>query len=137
MAEDGLLIKGIAKEHKTYQTPYVALILSAVFASILVGLEFLVTAISVESLLTFVVFAGLIFNTLIFVSVFKFRKTYPVDKYPRYQVWGYPFVPMFAILGLVMLLVATLIESLIPSLIGVGVLVLGYIMHTVIEKNKA
>ena len=136
MAEDGLFFKSVAKNHPKYQTPHISLILSAVFASILVAAEFLIPSISVESLLTFVVFAGLIFNTLIFISLFRFRKTHPVDQYPRYQVWGYPVVPGLAILGLVMLLVATLVESLVPSLIGLGVLILGYMMFTWIELRK-
>lgn len=136
MAQDGLFIEAVAKEHPTYRTPVTALLLSAIFASVLVALEFIFNSISVESLLTFVVFAGLIFNTLIFISLFKFRKTHPIDKYPRYQVWGYPYVPIFAIVGLVMLLVATLIESLLPSLIGVGVLIVGYLIYTLIEFKK-
>jgi APA family basic amino acid/polyamine antiporter len=136
MAEDGLFFKSVAKNHPKYQTPHISLILSAVFASILVAAEFLISSISVESLLTFVVFAGLIFNTLIFISLFKFRKTHPVEQYPRYQVWGYPVVPGLAILGLVMLLVATLLESLVPSLIGLGVLILGYMIFTWIELRK-
>jgi APA family basic amino acid/polyamine antiporter len=136
MAEDGLFFKSVAKNHPKYQTPHISLILSAVFASVLVASEFLIPSISVESLLTFVVFAGLIFNTLIFISLFKFRKTHPVDQYPRYQVWGYPVVPGLAILGLVMLLVATLVESLVPSLIGLGVLILGYMIFTWIELRK-
>lgn len=136
MAEDGLFFKRVAKNHPKYQTPHISLILSAVFASVLVAAEFLIPSISIESLLTFVVFAGLIFNTLIFISLFKFRKTHPVDQYPRYQVWGYPVVPGLAILGLVMLLVATLVESLVPSLIGLGVLILGYMIFTWIELRK-
>jgi len=45
-------------------------------------------------------------------------------------------VPGLAILGLVMLLVATLLESLVPSLIGLGVLILGYMIFTWIELRK-
>ncbi|MDY0294893.1 MAG: amino acid permease [Acholeplasmataceae bacterium] len=135
MAQDGMFFKQVAKEHKKYQTPYIALILSALFASILVALEFLITSISVESLLTFVVFAGLIFNTLIFISLFKFRKTHPITEYPRYQVWGYPYVPGLAIFGLLMLLIATLIESFVPSMIGIGVLIVGYFMYTFFDKK--
>lgn len=136
MAEDGLFFKAIAKEHPKYHTPVLALMLSAVFAGLLVLIEFLFASISIESLLTFVVFAGLIFNTLILISLFKFRKTHPIDQHPRYLVWGYPYVPIIAILGLIMLLVATLIQSLLPSLIGVGVLVIGYLVYMIIERNK-
>ena len=137
MAQDGLFIKAIAKEHPKYKTPVVALLVSAAFALVLVGLEFIFTQISVESLLTFVVFAGLIFNTMILFSVFIFRRTHPVEKYERYQVWGYPYVPAIAIFGLVMLLVATLIESWLPSLIGAGVLALGYVVYMFIDSKKS
>ncbi len=136
MAQDGLFIKSMAIEHKRYKTPIIALILSAVFSILLVLLELFFNIITVESLLTFVVFAGLIFNTMIIFSLFKFRKTHPVKDYPRYMVWGYPIVPGLAILGLVMLLIATLIQSFIPSLIGIGVLVIGYFVYAMIENKR-
>jgi APA family basic amino acid/polyamine antiporter len=123
MAKDHLLFKVFAKENKRYQTPVYTLILSAAMAIILIILPF-----DVEALLTFVVFAGLIFNTLIFIALFKFRKTKPVLDYPRYQVWGYPYIPGIAIFGMVLLFIVTLIESFIPSMIGVGVLFIGYVI---------
>jgi APA family basic amino acid/polyamine antiporter len=91
----------------------------------------------INALLTFVVFAGLIFNTLIFISVFLFRKRLPISTYPRYQVIGYPIIPGIAIFGMALLLIATIIESTIPSLIGVLVLILGYVIISLIEKKKA
>jgi APA family basic amino acid/polyamine antiporter len=92
---------------------------------------------NIEQLLTFVVFGGLIFNTLIFISVYIFRIREPHLKRP-YKVWGYPYVPAIAILGMIMLLVATLIQSLVPSLIGLSVLVFGYLIYPIIfKKNKA
>ena len=35
-----------------------------------------------------------------------------------YKTWGYPYVPIIAIIGMVGLFIATLIEDLVPSLIG-------------------
>jgi APA family basic amino acid/polyamine antiporter len=52
-----------------------------------------------------------------------------------YRVWGYPIVPAIAIVGMVILLVTTFINSLIPSLIGLGVLVVGYVVYPFIFKQ--
>jgi basic amino acid/polyamine antiporter, APA family len=82
-----------------------------------------------NALLTFVVFAGLIFNTLIFVSVFLFRKRKPLDAFPRYQTWGYPYVPALAIFGMVMLLISTLVESLVPFAHWIGCLTRCLLTH--------
>jgi basic amino acid/polyamine antiporter, APA family len=128
MAKDETFFPQFAKLDPKYQTPFVAIIGSGVMALILL-------IFNVEQLLTFVVFGGLIFNSLIFFSVFLFRKRNPELERP-YKVWGYPYVPIIAIVGLMGLLVATLIESLVPSLIGFGVLVLGYILYHLFMIRK-
>lgn len=130
MAKDGLFFKVFASESEEYKTPTYALVISAVISSILIAFGF-----DVESLLTFVVFAGLIFNTLIFISVFLFRRRKPLSEFPRYQTWGYPVVPILAIIGMVLLFIATLIESLVPSLIGVAVLIIGYFLIPLFIKE--
>ena len=129
MAEDGLFFKQFATLDKRFKTPLLALAISALMSVLLIVLGF-----DVNALLTFVVFAGLIFNTLIFVSVFLFRKRKPLHEFPRYQTWGYPYVPALAIFGMVMLLISTLIESLVPSLIGFGVLLAAYLLITYVIK---
>ena len=129
MAEDGLFFKQFATLDKRFKTPLLTLAISALMSVLLIVLGF-----DVNELLTFVVFAGLIFNTLIFVSVFLFRKRKPLHEFPRYQTWGYPYVPALAIFGMVMLLISTLIESLLPSLIGFGVLLAAYLLITYVIK---
>lgn len=130
MAKEGLFFKAFANENEDYQTPTYALMISAFISIVLIVLGF-----DVESLLTFVVFAGLIFNTLIFISVFLFRKRLPVQENPRYLTWGYPVVPALAIIGMILLFIATLIESLVPSLIGVLVLIIGYFLIPLFIKE--
>ena len=129
MSEDGLFFKQFASLDQRFKTPYLALVISGVMSILLIILGF-----DVNALLTFVVFAGLIFNTLIFVSVFLFRKRKPLAEFPRYQTWGFPYVPALAIFGMVMLLISTLIESFVPSLIGLGVLVIAYLIITYVVK---
>jgi APA family basic amino acid/polyamine antiporter len=126
MAEDGTMPKLFGHTSK-FGTPDVAILGSVVMASLLLFFD-------VDTLLTFVLLPALVFNTLIFFSVFIFRKTMPKADRP-YRVWGYPVVPAIAILGMVILLVTTFINSLIPSLIGLGVLVVGYVVYPFIFKQ--
>ena len=128
MAEDKTFIKAFSKLHPKYKTPYVSIIGSGLMALLLLFFN-------IEQLLTFVVFGGLIFNTLIFISIFIFRKKNKDLERP-YHVWGYPYVPIIAIIGMVSLLVATLIESFVPSMIGFGVLVAGFMLYQVFMKGK-
>lgn len=116
MAEDGTMPNVFGHTSK-YGTPDVAILGSVIVAGLLLFFD-------VDTLLTFVLLPALVFNTLIFFSVFIFRKTMPNVERP-YRVWGYPVVPAIAILGMVILLVTTFINSFIPSLIGLGVLVVG------------
>lgn len=127
MAKDGTFFKPFKTLHPRYQTPSVALIGSGLMALVLIFFN-------VEQLLTFVVFGGLVFNTLIFISVFLFRKRHPEVERP-YKVWGYPVVPAVAIVGMVMLLIATLVESLIPSLIGTAVILAAYLIYPYVFKQ--
>jgi basic amino acid/polyamine antiporter, APA family len=128
MAEDKTFIKSFSKLHPKYQTPYISIIGSGLMALLLLFFN-------IEELLTFVVFGGLIFNTLIFISIFIFRKKNK-DLDRPYKVWGYPYVPIIAIIGMLSLLVATLIESFVPSMIGFGVLIAGYVLYQVFMKEK-
>ncbi len=128
MAEDQTFFKSFTKVDPKYHTPVIAIIGSGVMALLLLVFNF-------QELLTFVVFGGLIFNTLIFISIYLFRKRQPELSRP-YKVIGYPYVPALAILGMVLLIISTLVESLVPSLIGLSVLVLGYFLYDLFIKVK-
>jgi len=122
MAKNGLFFKVFSKENE-FKVPGYSLLISSG-----IGLTLLLLGFDIEALLTFVALPGLIFNTLIFLSVFKFRKTHPIKEHPRYQVWGYPTIPIISIVSMGVLLIATLIVSFVPSLIGVAVLAVGYLI---------
>lgn len=129
MALDQTFFKSFKTIDKKRQTPSVA-----IFGSMMMSLILLLF--NVEQLLTFVVLTGLIFNTLIFISVFIFRKKEPSLNRP-YKTWGYPYVPIIAIVGMIGLFVATILEDFIPSLIGLGVLGVAFVFYTfIIEKRS-
>lgn len=130
MSLDNTFFKSFQKIHPKYQTPVISIIASGAMAIVLL-------LFNIRELLTFVVLGGLIFNTLIFISVFIFRKK-EQDLERPYRVFGYPYIPIIAIIGLVGLFVATLISSFIPSMIGLGVLLFAFLIYQLIMKrNKA
>lgn len=117
MSKDGLFLPAFSSVHPKYHTPYIAIIGSGIMGIVLLIFD-------LESLITMVAFGGLIFNTLIFFSLFIFRYKYPQKARP-YRVWGYPFVPLFAIISMLVLLYVTFTQDIQSALIGSAVVLLG------------
>jgi basic amino acid/polyamine antiporter, APA family len=128
MGKDGTFFKSFSKIHPKTNVPYVAIIASSIVAIILL-------IFSLDELVTFVVFGGLIFNALIFASVFIFRKRYPNLDRP-YKVWGYPFVPIINILVMIGLLFATLRESWLQAVIGLIIIMSGLPIYYILQKYE-
>jgi len=128
MSEDGIFFERFRKVHPRYKTPVFAIAGSALMAIILL-------VFGLDDLISLVAFGGLVFNTLIFVSLFVFRKKRPDADRP-YKVWFYPYLPAITILITVALLVAVFIESIVPSLIGTGLILLGLPVYYGIEAYK-
>jgi APA family basic amino acid/polyamine antiporter len=120
MSQDDTFPKVFQNIHPRFQTPWVAILGQTIISLIIVLLGYN----NVDALLTIILFGALVFNTLIFFSIFKFRKTLPNADRP-YRVWGYPLVPRLAILGMLILLVVTFINRFADSMIGVFVILIG------------
>jgi APA family basic amino acid/polyamine antiporter len=120
MAEDETLPKVFAKVDAKFQTPWVAILGQTVVSLVIVLLGYD----NVNFLLSIILFGALVFNTLIFLSVFKFRKTMPEAERP-YRVWGFPYVPSLAILGMLILLVVTMINSVEASMVSIFIILIG------------
>jgi APA family basic amino acid/polyamine antiporter len=120
MAEDETLPKVFGKIDAKFQTPWVAILGQTIVSLVIVLLGYD----NVNFLLSIILFGGLVFNTLIFLSVFKFRQTMPKAERP-YRVWGFPYVPRLAILGMLILLVVTMVNSFQASMVGIFVILIG------------
>jgi basic amino acid/polyamine antiporter, APA family len=122
MAEDETLPSVFGKIDAKFQTPWVAILGQTLISLVIVlfGYD------NVNFLLSIILFGALVFNTLIFLSVFKFRKTMPEAPRP-YKVWGFPLVPRLAILGMMILLLATLLnpETFQATMLGIFVILIG------------
>jgi amino acid transporter len=118
MGEDGLAPRVLGEVHPRYRTPAAAILVLAVWSSLLVlgaaaltrsrlptftlgGWEIdlnVPTDKSVFDILTdFAMFGAVIFETMAVLSIFVFRRTQPDAPRP-YRCWGYPVVPLLYVL---------------------------------------
>ena len=118
MASDGLFFRKAAQVHTRFRTPAYSIIIQTIWACILT------VSGTFEQLFTFVVFITILFYILTAASVFTLRKKFP--NLPRpYKTWGYPVIPIIFILTSTGILINTLIEKPVESLIGLGFTLLG------------
>ena len=110
VAKDYPSLKPLATLDEKRQTPVRALILTGLMALVLVFFR-------IADLISLVAFGGLVFNTLVFYSIFKLQKEEGVFKTPLY-----PYLPAVSIGITLLLLVAIFIQNPVTSLIGVAVI---------------
>jgi APA family basic amino acid/polyamine antiporter len=118
LARDRLFFKRVSKIHPRFQTPSFAILLQALWASILA-----LTG-SFEQLFTFAMFVGILFWIAAAASVFTLRRKFP-DLPRPYKTWGYPVVPMVFIITLSGVLLSALIKRPVQSLAGLGITMMG------------
>ncbi len=86
MAKDGLFFRNVAKLHPTYKTPAVSLMVQMVWTCVLC------ISGGYNDLLSYVIFAALLFYMLTIVGLFVLRRTRPDAPRP-YRAVGYPVLP--------------------------------------------
>ena len=118
MAKDGLFFKSAAKIHPRYLTPHIAIIMLAVWGSILS------TSGTFEQLFTYVIFGYWIFMGLTVAGVIILRKKMP-DLPRPYKTWGYPVTPILFIVSAIFLTLNSLVRTFWNSFAGLGVIAIG------------
>jgi APA family basic amino acid/polyamine antiporter len=118
MARDGLFFKRVGRIHPRFQTPAAALVYQAAWASLLA------LSGTFEQLFVFAMFVGILFWLAAAAAVFTLRRTRPELTRP-YRTLGYPVVPALFVAALAGILINTVIERPVQSLIGLVFVVLG------------
>ena len=119
MADDGLFFKSVAKVHPKFETPYVAIALTAALGIIFVLLR------TFEQLADAFVTAIVPFYALGVASIFVLRKREGYD--PPYRAPFFPVIPTLFVLATIYLLVNAIIDpgSRNPTLAVLGIVVVG------------
>ena len=118
MAADGLFFRAAARIHPRYRTPHVAIMITCGWAAALT-----LTG-TYEQLFTWVTFASVVFGVLGGLAIFRLRAAKPDVPRP-YRTWGYPWVPALFVVALGVLVVNTVAEKPMESLIGLALVALG------------
>jgi APA family basic amino acid/polyamine antiporter len=118
MACDGVFFARAAALHPRFHVPGNALLLQAVWASILI------LSGTFEQLLTYATLVIVSISALTVCAVFVLRWKRP--NLPRpYRVWGYPWLPALYVLGAVWIFGNALWERPGESLLGIGLCAIG------------
>ena len=118
MAQDGLMLKWIGAVHPTYRTPHRAIVLQAVWASVLV-----LTG-SYPTLFGRVIYMEWLFFGLMTAGVFVLRR-HPGYQ-PAYRMWGYPLTPALFILASAAIVLNQLRSQPWEALFGATVVATGW-----------
>jgi len=119
MADDGLFFKSVAKVHPKFETPFVAIALTAALGIVFVLLR------TFEQLADAFVTAIVPFYALGVASIFPLRKRAGYD--PPYRAPLFPVIPTMFVLATIYLLVNAIIDpgSRNPTLAVLGIVLVG------------
>jgi APA family basic amino acid/polyamine antiporter len=118
VAKDAPAFRWLARIHPQHRTPTAGIVTIGVWSSLLV------LSGSYEQLFDYSLFSSFIFHVITGVGLFRLRRTQPDTPRP-YRVAGYPWVPALFVVAMIGLVVNTLRERPVESLLGVGMVALG------------
>jgi len=133
MARDNLFFTSAGRLHPTYRTPAVALVVQAVWTSVLC------LSGTYGQLLDFVIFAALVFYMLAAVGLFSLRMKRPGAERPV-RVAGYPWLPALYFVATGLIALAMLVEKTTYSGLGLLCVLLGvpvYFVWRAVVKPSA
>ena len=117
MARDGLLFRWVGRIHPRYHTPHRAIVIQAVWSSILVATG------TYEKLYTRVIFTEWIFFGLMGIGLFLLRRR--SDIIYGYKIWGYPLIPVLFIISSFGIVLSQIISDPLESLLGLSLVLVG------------
>jgi basic amino acid/polyamine antiporter, APA family len=129
LARDGYFFSPLARVHERYHTPHCSILALSAWGAALV------LSGSYEQLFTYVIFAAWIFFGLTAAAVFVLRTKRP-DMARPFRVLGYPYVPVVFVIMAGALVLMTLWTSPRESLMGLGLIALGFPYYLYLTSTK-
>ena len=128
MARDKLFFQQAAKVHPKFKSPANALVIQAMWASVLTFSG------TYNQLITYIIFASWIFYAMSCAAVIILRKKRPEMKRP-YKTPGYPYIPIIFILFAVFLIFNTILEAPRDAAVGAGIILAGLPLYFYWKKT--
>ncbi len=117
MAQDGVLFRWAAAIHPRFRTPHRAIVLQAIWASVLVWTG------TYREIFRRIIFTEWIFFALMAVGLVVLRRR--PDYAPQYRIWGHPIVPAVFVISAAAIVVNRMISEPLESVIGLALLAAG------------
>ncbi|MGH9929743.1 MAG: APC family permease, partial [Pyrinomonadaceae bacterium] len=118
MARDRVFFQSLARVSRSTKVPVISLVVQGIWAGILA------LSGTFDQLTDLAIFAFWLFYGMVTASVFIFRRREPEAARP-YRTWGYPVVPAVFVLVTVYLIVFTIKNAPLQSLIGLVIIAAG------------
>lgn len=132
MARDGLLFRWVGKIHPVYRTPHRAIVIQAIWSSVLVATG------TYRTLFTRVIYTEWIFFGLMAIGLFLLRRRVGIVR--GYRIWGYPVIPVLFIISSFAIVVNQITSNLTESVFGLSLVLLGlpaYYLWTRTHKRRS
>lgn len=130
LAKDRLFFPRLAHIHPKYKTPSVALLVQALWASVIV-----LVSDTFQQIMNYVVFMDWLFLALAVSSIYILRRKFPDAPRP-YKVWGYPITPAVFIMLSALVIVNTLVRAPVESGIGVAIVLTGVPVYLLLKQRN-
>jgi APA family basic amino acid/polyamine antiporter len=128
MANDGLLFRWIGAVHPVHRTPQRAIILQAVWSSVLVATG------TYRALLTRVIYTEWIFFGLMALGLLLLRRR--ADYSPDYRVWGGPVLPSVFIIVTALIVANQIVSEPRSSAVGLLLVLAGLPIYYVWGRRR-
>ena len=117
MARDGLLFRWIGGIHRDYRTPHRAIVIQAIWSSVLVGTG------TYRELFTRVIYTEWLFFGLMGIGLFILRRRERVMR--SYTAWGYPIVPAVFVVASFVIVINQIVSNVGESMFGLSLVLIG------------
>jgi basic amino acid/polyamine antiporter, APA family len=128
MAHDGTLFRWLGAVHPTFGTPHRAILVQAVWASVLASTN------TYGALFSRVIYTEWIFFAAMAAGLMLLRRR--ASYQPAYRIGGYPLVPIVFILASAIIVVMQVMAVPRDSMIGLGMVLLGLPVYVVWSRVK-
>jgi APA family basic amino acid/polyamine antiporter len=129
MARDGLLFDWLGAVHPAFGTPHRAIVLQAVWASLLALTN------TYTALFSRVIYTEWIFFAIMAAGLIRLRRR--PEYQPGYRILGYPLVPIVFIAASAVVVVTQVLASPADSVFGLGLVVAGLPVYVVWSRPRS